>query len=55
MLNFFNRLKMECMQYRAVSEEAYRQLIRIKDKSILSQSLSVPVCDWIELMDQVVL
>ena len=35
-----------------VSEEAYRQLIEIQDRDILSRSLNVQLRDWLELMEE---
>ena len=36
-----------------VAEEAYKQLIDLQGKNILSQSQNMRLSDWMELMDEV--
>ena len=36
-----------------IAEEAYRQLMDIRDRDILSQSLNVRLRDWLELMEEI--
>ena len=36
-----------------VAEEAYRHLMDIQDRDILSQSLNVRLRDWLELMEEI--
>ena len=52
MLFVFISLQTECDHYRMVSEEAYRQLLEIRDRDILSRSLNVQLRDWLDLMEE---
>ena len=51
--SWFFRLQTECDHYRMVAEEAYRHLMDIQDRDILSQSLNVRLRDWLELMEEI--
>ncbi|XP_041366340.1 kinesin-like protein KIF27 [Gigantopelta aegis] len=46
------KLQTECSHYRMVSEEAYRQLLDIQDRNILSKSLDIRLKDWLDLMEE---
>ena len=45
-------LQTECDHYRMVAEEAYRHLLDIRSRDVLSQSLNVRLRDWLELMEE---
>ncbi|XP_067655399.1 kinesin-like protein KIF27 [Haliotis asinina] len=47
------RLQTECSHYRMVSEEAYKQLIDIKEREILSKSQDIRLKDWLDLMEEI--
>lgn len=47
------RLQTECSHYRMVSEEAYKQLMDIKEREILSKSQDIRLKDWLDLMEEV--
>ena len=47
------RLEMECSHYRMIADEAYKQLMEIQGRGILSRSLDVQLRDWLELMEEV--
>ena len=44
---------MECSHYRMIADEAYKQLMEIQGRGILSRSLDVQLRDWLELMEEV--
>ena len=48
-----DRLQTECSHYKMIAEEAYRQLIEIQQKDILSKSQDVRLKDWLDLMEEV--
>lgn len=37
-----------------IAEEAYKQLIEIQNKDILSQSQDIRLKDWLDLMEEVI-
>uniref|UniRef100_K1PAX1 Kinesin-like protein KIF27 n=1 Tax=Magallana gigas TaxID=29159 RepID=K1PAX1_MAGGI len=47
------RLQTECSHYKMIAEEAYRQLIEIQQKDILSKSQDVRLKDWLDLMEEI--
>jgi len=47
------RLQTECSHYKIIAEEAYKQLIEIQNKDILSQSQDIRLKDWLDLMEEV--
>ncbi|XP_046571550.1 kinesin-like protein KIF27 [Haliotis rubra] len=47
------RLQTECSHYRMVSEEAYKQLIEIKEREMLSKSQDIRLKDWLDLMEEI--
>ena len=47
------RLEAECAHYRMIADEAYKQLMEIQGRDILSQSLDTQLQDWMELMEEV--
>ena len=47
------RLETECSHYRMIADEAYKQLMEIQGRGILSRSLDVQLRDWLELMEEV--
>ncbi|XP_046330087.2 kinesin-like protein KIF27 isoform X1 [Haliotis rufescens] len=47
------RLQTECSHYRMVSEEAYKQLMDIKEREILSKSQDIRLKDWLDLMEEI--
>lgn len=47
------RLQMECDHYRTIADEAYRLLLNMRDRGLLSQSQAGQLCDWLELVDEV--
>lgn len=47
------RVQTECSHYSMLADEAYRLLIQMRDRDALSQSLAVQLCDWLELVDEV--
>lgn len=49
------RLQTECSHYKKIAEQAYNQLQAIAERDILSQSQSVKLRDWLELMEEVCL
>ena len=49
----FFRLETECSHYRMIADEAYKQLMEIQGRGILSRSLDVQLKDWLELMEEV--
>jgi hypothetical protein len=51
--HFFSGLQTECGHYRMVSEEAYKQLLDIHRKDVLTQSQDVRLKECLELMDEV--
>ena len=52
-MHCMHRLQTECNHYRMVAEEAYRHLMDIRDRDVLSQSLNVRLRDWLELMEEI--
>ncbi|VDI28294.1 kinesin family member 4/21/27 [Mytilus galloprovincialis] len=47
------RLQTECSHYKMIAEEAYKQLIEIQNKDILSQSQDIRLKDWLDLMEEI--
>ena len=47
------RLQTECAHYRMVGDDAYKQLLDIQTRDILSQSQNVRLRDWLDLMEEV--
>ena len=50
---FLYRLQTESSHYRVVAEEAYKQLMDIQTREMLSKSQNVRLRDWMELMEEV--
>ncbi|XP_061178029.1 kinesin-like protein KIF27 isoform X2 [Saccostrea echinata] len=47
------RLQTECSHYKMIAEEAYRQLIEIQQRDILSKSQDFRLKDWLDLMEEI--
>ncbi|KAL5007225.1 hypothetical protein ScPMuIL_016031 [Solemya velum] len=47
------KLQTECAHYKMIAEEAYKQLIQIQEKDMLSRSQNVRLKDWLDLMEEV--
>eukprot|EP00106_Octopus_bimaculoides_P020278 XP_014787720.1 PREDICTED: kinesin-like protein KIF27 [Octopus bimaculoides] len=47
------RLQAECHHYQQLSEEAYKQLLQIQERDILSKSQNLSLNDWLELREQI--
>ncbi|KAK6191693.1 hypothetical protein SNE40_003312 [Patella caerulea] len=47
------RLQTECAHYRMIAEEAYKQLMEIQDRDILTKSQDFRLKDWLELMEEI--
>ncbi|KAL8561687.1 hypothetical protein ACOMHN_054984 [Nucella lapillus] len=48
-----NRLETECAHYRMIADEAFKQLVEIQGRDVLSKSLDVRLRDWLELMEEI--
>ncbi|CAG5123649.1 unnamed protein product, partial [Candidula unifasciata] len=46
------RLQTECGHYRMVAEQAYKHIMEIQEKEILSKSQNVRLRDWMELLEE---
>lgn len=51
--NNISRLQEESSQYQLLSEEAHKQLIKIQNRNILSESLSASLKNWLDLRGEV--
>lgn len=49
----YPRLQTECSNYRMIAEEAYKQLMEIQSRDVLTQSMTLRLGDWLELMEEV--
>ena len=49
----FSRLQTECSHYRMIADEAYKQLVDLQGKNILTQSQNNRLSEWMELVDEV--
>ncbi|CAI9730583.1 KIF27 isoform X1 [Octopus vulgaris] len=47
------RLQAECHHYQQLSEEAYKQLLQIQERDILSKSQNLSLNDWLELREEI--
>ncbi|KAK3104146.1 hypothetical protein FSP39_024813, partial [Pinctada imbricata] len=47
------RLQTECSHYKMIAEEAYRQLVEIQNRDILSKSQDIRLKDWLDLMEEI--
>ncbi|XP_033751505.1 LOW QUALITY PROTEIN: kinesin-like protein KIF27 [Pecten maximus] len=48
-----SRLQTECSHYKMIADEAYKQLLEIQDRDILSQSQDFRLKDWLDLMEEI--
>ncbi|XP_021353306.1 kinesin-like protein KIF27 [Mizuhopecten yessoensis] len=48
-----SRLQTECSHYKMIADEAYKQLMEIQDRDILSQSQDFRLKDWLDLMEEI--
>ncbi|CAH1786333.1 unnamed protein product [Owenia fusiformis] len=47
------KLQTECSHYRMVAEEAYNQLVDIRNRDLLSKSQNIKLSDWMELIEEI--
>ncbi|XP_035825943.1 kinesin-like protein KIF27 isoform X2 [Aplysia californica] len=47
------RLQTECAHYKTVAEEAYRHMLEIQEKEVLSRSHNLRLRDWMELLEEI--
>ncbi|XP_059168452.1 kinesin-like protein KIF27 isoform X2 [Physella acuta] len=47
------KLQTECAHYRMIAEEAYKHILEIQEKDIVSKSQNLRLKDWMELLEEI--
>ncbi|CAL1543407.1 unnamed protein product [Lymnaea stagnalis] len=48
-----SRLQTECANYRMIAEEAYKHILDIQERDIVSKSQNLRLKDWMELLEEI--
>lgn len=48
-----SRLQVECANYRMIAEEAYKHILDIQERDIVSKSQNLRLKDWMDLLEEV--